>query len=71
LISTPALAAAALFVIVAGSVYWIARRPGNPAVTPNNPEVAKNKIETNDPATVNPPASDNPRLHQTKAMTWL
>jgi len=52
------LAAAALFVIVAGSVYWIARRPGNPAVTPNNPEVA-NKIETNDPATVNPPAADN------------
>jgi hypothetical protein len=59
LISTPALAAAALFVIVAGSVYWIARRPSNPAVTPNNPEVAKNKIETNAPATVNPPASDN------------
>jgi len=59
LITTPALAAAALFVIVAGSVYWIARRPSNPAVTPNNPAVAENKIETNAPATVNPPASDN------------
>ena len=58
LISTPALAAAALFVIVAGSVYWISRRPANPAVTPNNPEVAKNKIETNAPATVNPPADN-------------
>src|ERR1051325_3609422 len=59
LITTPALAAAALFVIVAGSVYWIARRPSNPAVTPNNPAVAKNKTETNAPATVNPPVSDS------------
>src|SRR5436190_20734058 len=53
LISTPALAAAALFVIVAGSVVWISRRPSNPAVGANNPEVAKNIDQARVPATVN------------------
>src|SRR5262249_9703077 len=52
LISTPALAAAALFVIVAGSVYWIARRPANPAVAPSAPEVAKNNDKAKAPETV-------------------
>ena len=54
LISTPALAAAALFVIVAGSVVWISRRPTNPAVTPKNPEVARNNPQPTTPAPVNP-----------------
>ncbi len=53
LISTPALAAAALFVIVAGSVYWSSRRPANPAVTPSKSEVATNTHQSNVPATVN------------------
>ena len=52
LISTPALAAAALFVIVAGSIFWISRRPTNPAVTPSKSEVATNKDQSNVPATV-------------------
>jgi hypothetical protein len=46
LISTPALAAAALFVIVAGSLYWISRRPANPAVTPSKPAIAQNNSES-------------------------
>jgi hypothetical protein len=45
LISTPALAAAALFVIVAGSVYWISRRPATPVAPPSVPSVAVNKAE--------------------------
>lgn len=53
LVSTPALAAAALFVIVAGSVFWISRRPSAP-VTPSKPEVAKNNVP-NAPSTVNQP----------------
>jgi hypothetical protein len=52
LVSTPALAAAALFVIVAGSVVWISRRPSTPTVTPTRPEVAKTN-ETIAPAKVN------------------
>ncbi len=56
LISTPALAAAALFVIVAGSVVWISRRPSAPVVTPNKPEVAKNNVP-NVSSTVNQPNS--------------
>jgi len=58
LVSTPALAAAALFVIVAGSVFWISRRPSTPTATPSKPEVAQNNAP-NAPATVNqsnPPA---------------
>jgi hypothetical protein len=46
LISTPALAAAALFVVIAGSVYWISRRPVNPAVTPSKPAVAQNNSDS-------------------------
>ena len=42
LISTPALAAAALFVIVAGSVVWISRRPSIIPTPPTGPVVAKN-----------------------------
>lgn len=53
LISTPALAAAALFVIVAGSLFWISRRPANPAVTPRKSEVATNTNQSNVAATVN------------------
>lgn len=56
LISTPALAAAALFVIVAGSVYWISRRPSAPVVTPSKPEIAKNSVPAA-PLTVNPPST--------------
>ena len=58
LISTPALAAAALFVIVAGSVYWISRRPANP-VTPNHPEVAKNNSEAQAPTTSSQPVAQD------------
>ena len=54
LISTPALAAAALFVIVAGSVYWISRRPSTSVVAPSNPVIAKNQPESKAHATVNP-----------------
>lgn len=53
LISTPALAAAALFVIVAGSVFWISRRPSAPIAPPSKPEIAKNNVESKAPATVN------------------
>jgi len=53
LISTPALAAAALFVIVAGSVFWISRRPSTPVAPPSKPEVARNNIEPKTPATAN------------------
>jgi hypothetical protein len=42
LISTPALAAAALFVLVAGSVFWISRRTPAPVVPPRTPAVAVN-----------------------------
>jgi hypothetical protein len=59
LISTPALAAAALFVIVAGSVYWIARRPSNPALPSAAPEVAK-KTDTVNPAPVSKTATEEP-----------
>ena len=52
LISTPALAAAALFVIVAGSVFWISRRTAAPVAPPSKTEVAKS-ADTNAPATVN------------------
>jgi hypothetical protein len=52
LISTPALAAAALFVLVAGSVFWISRRTPTPVVRPSNPAVADNN-ETRPSATVN------------------
>jgi len=58
LISTPALAAAALFVIVAGSVVWISRRPSAPVVPPNNPAVANNNVESKAPASVNQPNVD-------------
>jgi hypothetical protein len=50
LISTPALAAAALFVIVAGSVYWIARRPANPTATPGNTSIANTNVEPSNPS---------------------
>jgi hypothetical protein len=52
LISTPALAAAALFVIVAGSVFWISRRPAAPVAPPSAPAVAMKSAE-NAPTTVN------------------
>jgi hypothetical protein len=52
LVSTPALAAAALFVTVAGSVVWISRRP-NPAVTPSKTEVATKTNQSNVLAPVN------------------
>ena len=52
-ISTPALAAAALFVIVAGSVVWISRRPSAPIALPNKPEIAGNNVESKAPATIN------------------
>ena len=52
LVSTPALAAAALFVIIAGSVFWISRRTPTPVVPPSKTEVAKT-TETSVPATVN------------------
>ena len=61
LISTPALAAAALFVIVAGSVYWIGRRPANPPVTPSNRELAK-ETGTNVPVTVNKTVTNEPTV---------
>lgn len=51
LVSTPALAAAALFVIVAGSVFWISRRPATPVTPAADPAIAKTK----DPVTVPPP----------------
>lgn len=51
LINTPALAAAALFVIVAGSVFWISRRTPTPVVPPTNPAIA-NKNESKTPATM-------------------
>jgi hypothetical protein len=54
LVSTPALAAAALFVIVAGSVFWISRRTPTPVVPSATPGVARNK-ETIAPAPVNQP----------------
>jgi hypothetical protein len=54
LVSTPALAAAALFVIVAGSVFWISRRPSIPAVPTNDSTIAKqSKVQTPTPATAN------------------
>jgi hypothetical protein len=53
LISTPALAAAALFVIVAGSLFWISRRPSAPVVPPNSTAVANNNVESKAPPTVN------------------
>jgi hypothetical protein len=52
LISTPALAAAALFVIVAGSVFWISRRPTTPIAPPSAPAVAVKSAE-NAPTIVN------------------
>lgn len=59
LISTPALAAAALFVIVAASVFWISRRPSSPAVAPSKPDIAKNNVP-NGPSTGNQPNSVGP-----------
>jgi len=56
LISTPALGAAALFVIVAGSVYWISRRPANPAITPGKLAIAQNNGESKS----QPPAKESP-----------
>ena len=53
LVSTPALAAAALFVIVAGSVFWISRRTATPVVPPANLAVVKPKVESSVPTTVN------------------
>jgi len=52
LISTPALAAAALFVIVAGSVFLISRRAPAPVVPSSKSDVVK-KSEPIVPATVN------------------
>lgn len=62
LISTPALAAAALFVIVAGSVFWISRRPVTPVVTPNNSPIAKNNPEATTPAAVNRRVDQEPTV---------
>jgi hypothetical protein len=53
LISTPALAAAALFVIVAGSVFWISRRPSSVPSSSRNPEIAETNAQPSAPATVN------------------
>ncbi len=56
LISTPALAAAALFVIVAGSVFWISRRPSITPTPPTSPVVANNvNNQSPVPATENQP----------------
>jgi hypothetical protein len=52
LISTPALAAAALFVIVAGSVFWISRRPSTSVAQPSDAGVAT-IVKPADPASVN------------------
>jgi hypothetical protein len=60
LVSTPALAAAALFVIVAGSVVWISRRPSTPTM-PAHPEVAKTS-ETTAPAKMNQAGTDEVTL---------
>jgi hypothetical protein len=57
--STPALAAAALFVIVAGSVYWISRRPVTPTM-PANQAVANNKPEEKVPAPVRQQVAEEP-----------
>ena len=54
LISTPALAAAALFVVVACSVVWISRRPSIIPTPPASPVVANNL--NNEPAA---PATEN------------
>lgn len=54
LVSTPALAAAALFVMVAGSVFWISRRTPTPVVPPTNPAVANNNAPKS-PAAVDQP----------------
>jgi hypothetical protein len=62
LISTPALAAAALFVIVAGSVYWISRRPVTPTVTPTNQAVATNKADEKAPAATSQPVTREPTV---------
>jgi len=59
LISTPALAAAALFVIVAGSVFWISRRPVTPTPT-GNTEIANNNPKPLAPATVNQAINHEP-----------
>jgi hypothetical protein len=53
LVTTPALAAAALFVLVAGSVFWISRRPSIPTVDVSRPEVARNGVPKA-PSTVTP-----------------
>jgi len=66
LISTPALAAAALFVIVAGSVFWISRRPATPVAPPSAPAVAVKSTENasatvtqSTPEVVAPTVEDN------------
>ncbi|HEY8205714.1 MAG TPA: hypothetical protein VIF81_13360 [Pyrinomonadaceae bacterium] len=52
LLTTPALAAAALFVIVAASAVWIAQKQLNSPVATNNPPVANNSdVKTGSPAT--------------------
>ena len=53
LVSTPALAAAALFVIIAGSVVWISRRPATPIETPRTPDFATKTNLSNTPAPIN------------------
>lgn len=54
LVSTPALAAAALFVIVAGSVFLISRRPA-PVTPAAGPAIAKTKEPVNAPAPADQP----------------
>ncbi|HEY3102507.1 MAG TPA: hypothetical protein VGJ69_02875 [Pyrinomonadaceae bacterium] len=52
LLTTPALAAAALFVIVAASAVWIAQKQSNSPVATNNPALANNSdVKTGSPAT--------------------
>jgi hypothetical protein len=73
LISTPALAAAALFVIVAGSIFWISRRPVAPVGAPSNPQTARNSPEPKAPPTIDqsnssvvtPPSNDGPDVATT------
>ena len=55
LVSTPALAAAALFVIVAGSVVWISRRPATPVTVATRPAIAETKHPVTVPAPVDQP----------------